>query len=163
MRHFSYIVKRKLYDCLNFPPFFMITFGDRLKKVREGLSLDQKAFGMTIGVAGRDTISRWERGLGFPSADILNLMRQKYRINIDWLISGEGEPFIGERIQEEESAKHGKAVTMEPVVQLLYTEEERAGITLTPQQRNAILKILRELVNRDIRAIRELLGSMQGG
>jgi len=141
----------------------MITFGERLKKVREGLGLDQKAFGMAIGVAGRDTISRWERGLGFPSADILIFLRQNYRINIDWLISGEGEPFIGESIQEEESAKQGKVVTIDPVVQLLNEEEERAGITLTPEQRTAILKILRELVDRDVRSIRELLRSIQGG
>ena len=62
----------------------MRTFGERLRKVRGVLGLDQKAFGMAIGVAGRDTISRWERGLGFPSADMLSVMRQKYRINIDW-------------------------------------------------------------------------------
>jgi transcriptional regulator with XRE-family HTH domain len=141
----------------------MITFGKRLKKVREGLGLDQKAFGMAIGVAGRDTISRWERGLGFPSADILIFIRQNYRINIDWLISGEGEPFIGERIQVAESAKQGKSVTIDPVIQLLNEEEERAGIALTPEQRTAILKILRELVDRDVRSIRELLRSIPGG
>jgi transcriptional regulator with XRE-family HTH domain len=140
----------------------MITFGERLKKVREGLGLDQKAFGMAIGVAGRDTISRWERGLGFPSADILIFMRQNYRINIDWLISGEGEPFTGERIQEEESTKQGKVAVIDPVVQLLNEEQERAEITLTPGQRTAILKILRELVDRDVRSIRELLHSIQG-
>jgi transcriptional regulator with XRE-family HTH domain len=140
----------------------MITFGKRLKKVREGLGFDQKAFGMAIGVAGRDTISRWERGLGFPSADILIFIRQNYRINIDWLISGEGQPFFGERIQEEESTKQGKVAVIDPVVQLLNEEQERAKITLTPGQRTAILKILRELVDRDVRSIRELLRSIQG-
>ena len=41
--------------------------------------------------------------------------------------------------------------------QLLLDEEERVGISLTPEQRTAILKILRELVSRDVRSIRELL------
>jgi transcriptional regulator with XRE-family HTH domain len=141
----------------------MITFGERLKKVREGLALDQKSFGVAIGVAGRDTISRWERGIGFPSADILILLRQSYRINIDWLVSGEGETFILERIQEKESAKESTFAATDPVVQLLNIEEERAGITLTQEQHTAILKILRELVDRDVRAIRELLRSIQGG
>ena len=90
-------------------------------------------------------------------------IRHKYRINVDWLISGEGELFIGERIHEEESAKQGKAVTIDPVVQLLNAEEERAGISLTPEQRTVILKILRELVDRDVRTIRELLRSIQEG
>ena len=163
MRQKSFIVKGNLYGCLIFALFIMITFGERLKKVREGLGLDQKAFGVAIGVAGRDTISRWERGIGFPSADILILLRQNYRINIDWLVSGEGETFILERIQEKESAKESTFAATDPVVQLLNIEEERAGITLTPEQRTAILKILRELVDRDVRAIRELLGSIQGG
>ena len=101
--------------------------------------------------------------MGFPSADILIFIVKIYRINIDWLIAGEGEPFIGERIQEEESAKQGKVVAIDPVLQLLNEEEERAGITLTPEQRTAILKILRELVDRDVRSIRELLRSIQGG
>jgi transcriptional regulator with XRE-family HTH domain len=141
----------------------MTTFGERFKEVREALSLDQKAFGKAMGVAGRDTISRWERGLGFPSANILAVMRQKYRINIDWLISGEGEPFLDDRIQEKEPMKRKKAINIDPVVELLKEEEGQAGVTLNPEQRTAILKILRELVYRDVRSIRELLRSIQGG
>lgn len=57
----------------------------------------------------------------------------------------------------------GKFVTVDPFVQHLNDEEERAGITLTQEQRTAILKILRELVDRDVRSIRELLRSIQGG
>jgi transcriptional regulator with XRE-family HTH domain len=126
------------------------------------LGLDQKAFGETIGVAGRDTISRWERGLGFPSADILGTMRQKYRINIDWLISGEGEAFTEGKTHEEELMSPSVLGT-DPVEYLLSEEEVRAGISLTPEQRTAILKILRELVYRDVRSIQELLRAMPEG
>jgi transcriptional regulator with XRE-family HTH domain len=140
----------------------VITFGERLRKVRGLLGLDQKAFGLAIGVAGRDTISRWERGLGFPSADILLILRQKYFISIDWLMTGEGKPFIEGGIQEEDSNK-STVLHIDPVEQLLTEEEERAGISLTPEQRTAILKILRELVSRDVRSIRELLQAIPGG
>jgi transcriptional regulator with XRE-family HTH domain len=140
----------------------MLTFGSRLKKVRRALGLDQKAFGMTIGVGGRDTISRWERGLGFPPADILIVMRQKYRINIDWLISGEGEPFFeGEPISK--NSLEPAVLPIDPVEQLLNEEVKRTGITLTPRHRTAILKIMRELVYRDVRSIQELLRSIPGG
>jgi hypothetical protein len=39
---------------------------------------------------------------------------------------------------------------------------ERAGLTLTKEQRTAILKILRELVYRDVRVIQELLRFIPG-
>ena len=84
-------------------------------------------------------------------------------INLNWLLVGEGEPFIGGNTQEGKATERAKVLAIDPVVQLLYAEEKRAGFTLTPEQRTAILKILRELVDRDVRSIRELLGSIQGG
>ena len=84
-------------------------------------------------------------------------------INLNWLLVGEGEPFIAGKTQEEKATPRGEARAIDHVVQLLHEEEERAGVTLTPEQRAAILKIFRELVDRDIRAIRELLNSIQGG
>jgi hypothetical protein len=63
---------------------------------------------------------------------------------------------------DQQIAGREKVVPIDPVVELLNEEEERAGITLTPEQRTAILKILRELVDRDVRAIRELLRSIPG-
>jgi hypothetical protein len=65
-------------------------------------------------------------------------------------------------IHEGESLKHS-ILTIDPVEHLLNEEEERAGITLTPEQHTAILKILRELVSRDVRSIQELLFSIPGG
>jgi hypothetical protein len=49
-----------------------------------------------------------------------------------------------------------------PVSQPLVEEEDRVGLRLTPEQRTAILKILRELVSRDVRAIREILQAISG-
>ncbi len=49
------------------------------------------------------------------------------------------------------------------MAQLLNEEVERDGIALTPDQHTAILKILQELVGRDVRLIQELLRSLQEG
>jgi hypothetical protein len=84
-----------------------------------------------------------------------------YGIKLNWLLVGEDEPFIEQKTQGEESAERGKVVSVDPVVRLLDEEGERAGITLTPGQRIAILKILREFVDRDLRSIRELLLSLE--
>lgn len=68
----------------------MSLIGERLKQVRESVVLDQDTFGKSIGVGGRPTISRWERGLAFPPADILAVIHEKYGINIHWLLTGIG-------------------------------------------------------------------------
>ena len=116
----------------------------------------------SLGVS-RDSLINYQQNRTSPDSRFLSTFCDLYRVNPTWLLLGEGEPFIGERIQEEESAKQGKVAAIDPVVQLLNEEEERAGVTLTPEQRTAILKILRELVDRDVRSIRELLRSIQGG
>ena len=79
------------------------------------------------------------------------------------MLLDEGEPFLEGNTQEGEATGRGKVGAIDPVVQILNEEEERAGIILTPEQRTAIRKILRELIDRDIRSIRELLRSIQGG
>jgi len=68
----------------------MSLIGERLKQARESIDLDQDTFGKSIGVGGRPTISRWERGLAFPPADILAALHEKYGINIHWLLTGIG-------------------------------------------------------------------------
>jgi transcriptional regulator with XRE-family HTH domain len=68
----------------------MSLIGERLKQARESIDLDQDTFGKSIGVGGRPTISRWERGLAFPPADILAAIHEKYGINIHWLLTGNG-------------------------------------------------------------------------
>src|SRR3974377_1344744 len=97
----------------------MPNLGERLRKVREGLGLDQTAFGVALGIASRETISRWERGLGFPSANILIILRKKYGININWLISGEGDEAIFNRPEQEQDDKKDTLRAADPMVQIL--------------------------------------------
>ena len=54
-----------------------------------------------------------------------------------------------------------KGVVIDPVTQLISEEEEHAGISLTSKQRIAFLKILRELVYRDVRLLRNFCGPFQ--
>jgi len=98
-----------------------------------------------------------------PTSGHLRKIASVHRVNLNWLILGDGDPFVEGSTQEGEATGRGKVVTIDLVAQLLNEEEDRAGITLTPEQRTAILKILRELVDRDVRSIRELLRSIQGG
>jgi hypothetical protein len=74
---------------------------------------------------------------------------------------GEGEQVTVDAVKV--GLKERRTADSDPVEQLLDEEVERAGISLTPDQRTAILKILRELVSRDVRSIQELLRSIPGG
>jgi len=106
------------------------------------------------------TFKTYIDGPSNPTSEHLRKMASVYRVNLNWLILGEGEPFIGDEGKGGE--REGKVVAVDPVVLLLNEEEVRAGITLTPEQHTAILKILREFVYRDVRSIRELLRSIHG-
>jgi hypothetical protein len=139
---------------------FLDTIKKRLRYLVELLS-DGKhtVFAKKCGIPP-GSFQAYINGERVPPTEHLTKVVTVYGINLNWLLVGEGEPFIGGKTQEEKATPRGEAEALDPVVQLLTDEEERAGITLTPEQRTAILKILRELVDRDIRSIRELLFSM---
>jgi len=124
--------------------------------------MQQPQFAKNLGVS-KETIIHYQKDRRHPDGVFLSNLCKLYSVNPAWLLLGKGEPFIGKRIQEKDLAKQGKVGAIDSVLQLLDDEEKRAGISLTSQQRTAILRILRELVDRDIRSIRELLRSIQGG
>ena len=65
----------------------------RLKLFREMLGLSQKELAEKIGFSQR-AISHWEKGESdIPTMALINL-KAKLGLNIDWLLTGEGEPFI---------------------------------------------------------------------
>ena len=140
----------------------MKTLGERIKYLQKNSGMNQIDFAKSLGIS-KGSLILYQKNDRSPGGSFLRTLCEIYRVNPAWLLLGEGEPSIGEKTQGEESAERGKFLTIDPVVQLLNEEEERAGITLTPEQRTAILKILRELVDRDVRSIRELLRSIPGG
>jgi transcriptional regulator with XRE-family HTH domain len=64
------------------------TLGDRLKIVRG--AMPQAEFAHRLG-ADKNTVGRYERGERHPDSEYLAAVRTEFSINLDWLISGEGE------------------------------------------------------------------------
>jgi hypothetical protein len=140
----------------------MDTIEQRLKYLVELLSEGKHTvFAKKCGIPP-GSFQAYINGERVPPTDHLIKIVTVCGINLNWLLVGEGEPFVEGDTHECEAAGRGKVLTTDPVMQLLNDEEERAGLTLTPNQRTAILKILRELVDRDVRSIRDLLRSIQG-
>jgi transcriptional regulator with XRE-family HTH domain len=138
---------------------FLKTLGERLKFIQKKCGKTLPVFAQSLRIS-RDSLINYQQNRTSPDSRFLSTLCALYRLNPTWILLGEGEPFIGGGTLDSEATGLSKVVPTDPVAQLLNEEEERAGISLTPEQRTAILKILRELVDRDVRSIRELLRSI---
>ena len=63
--------------------------GRRLRELR-GFDLTQEEFARQLETS-QSQLSKYERGVAAPPADILFLVMQRFRVRIDWLLTGEGE------------------------------------------------------------------------
>lgn len=78
---------------------------NRIKAIRKALGLSQRKFGEGLGVS-RDVIGNIEYGRVPPKELFLLHLCQQYRVNRDWLRTGEGEMFLHDLPQD----KAGEAV-----------------------------------------------------
>jgi transcriptional regulator with XRE-family HTH domain len=63
--------------------------GRRLRELR-GFDLTQEEFAKELGIS-QSQLSKYERGVAAPPADILFFVKKRFRASIDWLLTGEGE------------------------------------------------------------------------
>ena len=65
----------------------------RLKLFRNLLGFSQKELAQIIGFSQR-AVSHWEKAESDIPTVALKKLKAKLGLNIDWLLTGEGEPFI---------------------------------------------------------------------
>ena len=66
------------------------TLGRRLRELR-GFDLTQGELAKELGIS-QSQLSKYERGVTAPPADILFFIKQRFQVSIDWLLTGEGHP-----------------------------------------------------------------------
>lgn len=71
----------------------MSTFGARLKDLRKYLRLSQEEFGLKIGLS-KSGVSKCELNKSFMSEETLRSLVTSFHINLNYLVAGEGDPFI---------------------------------------------------------------------
>lgn len=74
--------------------------GERIKLIRgdpEEDGLTQEQFASKIGVS-QSTVQNWEKG-GFPKGDHLRSIHENCRVDIHWLLTGVGKPYIGNDVK----------------------------------------------------------------
>ena len=64
------------------------TLGRRLRELR-GFDLTQGELAKELGIS-QSQLSKYERGVAAPPADILFFIKQRFEVSIDWLLTGEG-------------------------------------------------------------------------
>ncbi|MEW6672628.1 MAG: helix-turn-helix domain-containing protein [Thermodesulfobacteriota bacterium] len=116
-------------------------FKDRLSLIIETLGVDKKVLAKQCGI-GRATIFNYLNGNNVPDIKFLNELKKHYpQVNIDWLITGVGDPDLYKRGPE-------KVVGMDLAVQIVLEVEQEEGVKLNPRQREAVVKILRKEIER---------------
>jgi transcriptional regulator with XRE-family HTH domain len=135
----------------------LTTLGERIKFIQKASGKNQTDFANSLGIS-KGSLILYQKNRRSPDSSLLRSFCEIYKVNPAWLLLGEGEPVTVDI--EEVHLPEGCVAESDPVEQLLNEEVGRAGIILTTEQRTAILKILRELVYRDVRSIQELLRSM---
>jgi len=67
------------------------TIAERIKYIRG--SLKKSEFCRELGIF-RNTLQMWEANKCFPGIESLLKLHKIFKININWLISGEGKPYL---------------------------------------------------------------------
>lgn len=85
----------------------------RLRELRKYLKLTQEDFSSIIGLK-QGSIADWERAKSSPSIDTLAIIANNFKINLHWLITGEGSMFLSDPKNEnlnKSSSLESKEVT----------------------------------------------------
>ena len=73
--------------------------GNRVKFIRTYYNLSQRAFAEKLGFSSANVVNYWEKGRTFPSPEAFFKMYEVFNVNLNWLIAGEGEPFLEEDLE----------------------------------------------------------------
>ena len=69
--------------------------GDRLKQIRKEKGLTQQALAAVLGTSA-SYVSDIEKGKKMPGSEFLITLKRNLGLNIDWLLAGEGHPYVKE-------------------------------------------------------------------
>ena len=114
---------------------------NRIKELRESVSLTQEEFGKRIGSA-RNTIANYENGNRNPSNAVINSICREFGANEDWLRTGKGDMF--EQIPEEDLYSKAAASLLKEE-DVFAMEALKLYHSLSSDQRTAVKNFIMQL------------------
>lgn len=114
----------------------MSDFKDRIREVRKDQRLTQVEFSTALG-CGEQTAKFWEGGYRQPTNSTMELICERFHVNKEWLLTGNGEKYI-----QKESAPIGREQEVAEIVTGIMTGASddfrlrliKAITKLTPEQ-----------------------------
>ena len=83
----------------------METQGERIKNIRLELRLSQDKFGEGLGIT-KQYVSNIENGIALLSNEKLTSLLVNYNVNINYILTGKGEVFLGSNKKEEDKLEN---------------------------------------------------------
>ncbi len=133
-------------------------FNQRIKNmVKELAQGKHTVFAKKCGIPP-STMQTYITGTSIPKADHLAKIHSAYRINLNWLLLGEGQPFL-------ETSEGG--APCDHASKLLVELEKETAVSLTPDTRQYLLKLLDQAIQEALiekrEAVKKLMVSFWGG
>jgi transcriptional regulator with XRE-family HTH domain len=92
------ITKKKSQDTQSFKNLDKKAVGQRVKLIRTSLGMNQKEFASSLTISAA-SLSDIETGKGIPRHDTIFQLSRKYKVNIYYLLHGEGEMFHADSLK----------------------------------------------------------------
>ncbi len=134
-----------------------MTIGKRIKELKQKLNMTSAEMADKLGIPVR-TIGSYERDEAQPGAKFFSLLIEKFQVNANWLISGNGTMFIP--LKSEIDVKYLANLNE----QLNLTAEELEGlidILDADASRDMVMKFI-EIKKGNKEALESLLHNLQG-
>ncbi|WP_144753058.1 helix-turn-helix domain-containing protein [Bartonella saheliensis] len=106
----------------------------RLRLIRESLLLSRHQIATRLGI-NKAIYDHAERGTTFPNVEFLIVLSQKLKVNLNWLVTGDGEMF-SDMAKVKAAGLRSQAIPaglMKKLGYLAYTTYHDANITLSPE------------------------------
>jgi len=124
--------------------------GQRMRKIRKALGFTQEQMVSYFDI-GRANYSRIEKGEVHPGALILNTLRVKFNVSLDWLISNNGKMFLRDKDKKDANNHIDFGQSTEEIRELL-TFMDRV-----PMVKHAMLSFFLEYRLKNKKIIQEAL------
>ena len=110
-----------------------MTIGKRIKELKMMLKITSAEMALTLDIPVR-TIGSYERDEAQAGAKFFNALIEKYQVNINWLLTGNGNMFISSKAE----------------IDVKYLAKIEQQLNLTPEELEGLIQILDADASRDM-------------